>query len=126
MERLNVKSRDMVAKEILLRVASYNLIRSVIVKAAPLVNLAVRKISFERAARVIVIYGELIFNAPNRKKKDELMEKFLIRIRQCRLPDRKRKRLEPRKVTRIKRTFPLFKNSREHDKYEILKKLHIS
>jgi hypothetical protein len=112
-DRILVKSRDMVAKEILLRVTAYNLVRESIAQMAVLVGLAPRQVSFSRALRFIHILGYKIQTAQTTAEREALFQKLLIRIRQARLPTRSKPRHEPRQLTRKTARFPLLKTSRK-------------
>ena len=100
LEYVQSRTPDMVAKELLLGVVAYNLLRAVIAASAKKLGVEPRRISFTRAAAFIKIFGEKLLRAESKQEHDLVIERFLTALRQSKLPIRRRQRIEPRKVVR--------------------------
>ena len=75
-----------------------------------------RKISFSRACAFTRIYGNKMRDAQDKKQRKAIYDEFLTSLRQSKLPNRKRFRIEPRKVVQKKRQFPTMKKSRDEER----------
>jgi hypothetical protein len=120
MEMIGAKSPAMVEKEILLGIAAYNLIRSIIAQAATQLNLTPRQISFSRSVEIIRIFYQKLTPVTTKEEYNQWIGRFLTALRQSQVYKRKRPP-QPRKVIRRKTNFPLMKKSRAE---EIQKLVH--
>lgn len=112
MEMLHAKSPAMLEKELILGIAAYNLMRSVLATAARRLKLQPREISFSRACALIQIAGNNIRRANSKQEEKDIIERLLIGLRQSTLPKRKKQRVEPRQIVRKRKLFPFMKTSR--------------
>jgi len=115
LEMLHAQTPEVLEKEVLLGFAAYNLVRSIIVAAAKKLQLPPRKISFTRAASLSKIFGRKLLRAsPSETVK--IIDDFTTALYQTRHPNRSRRRLEPRKIIRIKQSYDLMKKSRDEER----------
>ena len=119
---LNSKSPDVLEKELLLGYAAYNLLRAILARAAARLKIPARKLSFSRGAALVKIFGVQIRDAQTDGEIKEALKRFLTSLSQSKLPSRSKRRIEPRKVVRVRKHFPLMKQSREEEKQEALEK----
>lgn len=115
MERLYSKTPEMIAQELLLGVLAYNLIRAIIAQAAYELEIPARQISFTRAARYAQVYGNRVRDAKNAEERKKFRDLFLLALRQTKLPNRKKRRVEPRKLARGPQPYPPMKESRKKE-----------
>jgi hypothetical protein len=100
METAGAQSPDMVVKELILGVAAYNIVRTVMAQAAHNANLEPRQLSFTRAKACIEIFAT---RGPiNEQAIDEMLRLIAGRIQ----PKRKPKRSYPRQVWTRTRKYP--------------------
>jgi len=123
MERLFAETPDAIAKELILGVAAYNFIRAIIAQAAKELNLAPREISFTRAVRFTQIFGNKLREAKSKAARQTIQEHFLLALRQTRLPNRKQRRIEPRKLARKPQGYPSMKKPRAEEQEDARKTL---
>jgi hypothetical protein len=116
LERLVSKSPKIIGQELLLGVLAYNLIRSIIATAAKELGLEPRQISFTRSVQWIQIFGNQIRDATSPEQIQKIRERFLLILRQTKLPNRKNQRVEPRKVAYEKQSYPRMRKSREEER----------
>lgn len=121
MERLFSKTPAMIEKEFLLGVAAYNLIRTIIAQAAAELGLSPRKFSFSRAASLIRIFGNKVRSATSIQEQERLRVLFINKMRQIKLPNRKKQRIEPRKVAYPKSNYQAMRQSRAIEREKQLK-----
>lgn len=125
LEMLHSRTPEMLHKELLLGVMAYNLLRAIIATSAAKLGIEPRQISFSRAAALVVIFGSKMLSPSSDEERRKLVEQFLVGLRQSKLPNRSRQRIEPRKVVRKRNPFPLMKTSRSDERkvaMETLKK----
>lgn len=113
MERFLSKTPESLKKELLLRFCAANLVRAVIADAAQRVGLLPREVSFSKAVTYARILGDKIVKATSASERDELLERYLVIIRQCRLPKRKNRRHEPRRITLGRTRYRVLREPRE-------------
>lgn len=118
MELLSGKSPTVLEKELLLGFAANNLVRAVAAFAAREVNIEPRRISFTRAVDNCRIFGSKIRDACTAEEREKYIQRFCKSLYQTKLPNRKNRRLEPRKIARKRELFPLMKKSREEERIE--------
>lgn len=116
LERLVSKSPKIIGQELLLGVLAYNLIRSIIATVANELGLEPRQISYTRAVQWIQIFGNQIRDATNPKQIQKIRERFLVVLRQTKLPNRKKQRIEPRKRAYERQAYPRMRKSREEER----------
>jgi putative transposase len=100
LEILRSKSPDMVSKELVLSIAAYNLVRTIMALAAQQAGLEPRKLSFTRARNCIEIY------ARRGPMTEELLGKMLRAIGARPHPNRKHPRSFPRESWHRRETYP--------------------
>ena len=97
MEQLSCATPEMAAKEIVMGVAAYNLVRAVIALAAQQSGLPPRQYSFTRAARILESFAPKIANAGSPEEAKRHYDRMMYYLQQAKLPSRKRKAY-PREV----------------------------
>lgn len=115
MERLFAESPDGIAKELILGVTAYNLLRAIISEAARELGLEPRQISFTRAAKFSQIFSRRILEASSQQERLLLQQHFLTALKQTRIPNRKKRRIEPRKLAHDPKKYTLMKHSRAQE-----------
>lgn len=99
LEFIEAKTPDMIAKELILAVCAYNLIRHTMNWAARSLKLAPRAISFTQTLNMIGVLGELPFSGQPTDKQYAVLQRALRDLKFLVLYKRKRPRTaEPRKV----------------------------
>lgn len=107
MNQLTCSTPDMVAKEIDMATAAYNLVRAMIASAALQSGSPPRTYSFTKVRRIVEVFAPALANAPNQQAADLILEQMMRYVHQSRLPRRKRKRPPyPREVWKRGGTFP--------------------
>lgn len=91
MEQLGCATPEMVAKEIDMAIAAYNLVRAVICLAAQQSERPARTYAFSRAARIVQSFAPKISSASSPEEAQRHFERMLCFLQQARLPRRKRK-----------------------------------
>jgi hypothetical protein len=92
MEDLVCKTPDMVAKEIYLAIAAYNLVRAVTCLAAQKADLPPRRYSFTRVRNVIDAFAPLIAAAGTESEAQKQFDNMMYYVGQATLPKRKKPR----------------------------------
>lgn len=113
MEMLSSKSTQMVEKELLLGVLAYNLLRAVIAHGARKINLSPRRISFSNAVHWVQCTALAIQAGRTKQEVKIAIARFYKGLAQLKLPNRPAFRVEPRKLARKRKLFPLMKNRKE-------------
>ena len=110
---LTAKSVDMVAKELVLGIAAYNLVRGTMVAAAHVAGINPRQLSFSRVQDVVnSTLPSLAAATDSPQEYQRLLDRMLRRAAQCKLPQRKRPRPSyPREVWPRGGSFPHRKSS---------------
>jgi hypothetical protein len=98
LQMLRCQSVDMVAKELVLAVVGYNLVRAVMNVAAEQNNLDPRRLSFSRSQDVVNAALPGLDAARTRKDYSAGILKMLRLVASCKLPDRSRRSPTPRHV----------------------------
>jgi hypothetical protein len=98
LHQLSSKSPDMVDKELLLAVAAYNLVRTVMCLAARRANIEPRELSFSYVQAVVEAALPGLDHASNDEEYQERMDRVLRYAARRKLPRRTRKRSYPREV----------------------------
>jgi hypothetical protein len=116
LEMLYSRTPEMLEKEFLLGMFAYNLLRVVIARAARKLKLEPRQISFSRGAALTRIFGNQLLEARSPSQRKRIEQRFLAGLRQSKLPNRSRYRVEPRKLASKKKCFPVITTSREQER----------
>jgi len=90
LEQLTCTSPEMVAKEIVVAMLDYNLVRTITYLAAQKAGLSPRAFSFTRVRNVINAFAPLIANAQDQREGRRLFDKMMYYVGQAKLPKRKR------------------------------------
>jgi putative transposase len=103
---LNTETPDMVAKELVIGVAAYNIVHMFMNSAAEKTGLEPRDLSFSRVQDFVYAALPILMRTTSPEEIDEQLQLLLQRIASCKLPRRKKRRSYPRKVWMRRRTFP--------------------
>lgn len=106
MHSLSAKTPEMAEKELLLAIASYNLVRSVQMAAARQANLEPRRLSFSRVQAVVMTAVPRLATIGNAAEWEAEYQRVLGWAAQGKLPNRPRRRSYPRAVWGKGATFP--------------------
>lgn len=107
LEQINCTTPEMVAKELNVAMAAYNLVRAVTCLAAERNGIPPRSYSFTRVQRVVETFTPLVVNAKNEEEARKHFELMMYYVSQAKLPKRGRKRLPyPREVWSKGTRFP--------------------
>jgi putative transposase len=103
-----LKSRtvDMVAKELVVGVAAYNLVHTIMEAAAQKAGLEPRELSFSYAQDYVYAALPYLMNARSPRETKKRLQQLLRQVASCKLPKRKKRRSYPRKVWLRRRSFP--------------------
>lgn len=105
---LRSRTPAMVAKELVLGVAAYNLVRSFIDAAAQKAGLGPRELSFSYAQDLVYAALPALLSATSPEEIKERLQELLRRVASCKLPKRKKKRTYARKLWTRRRSFPTY------------------
>jgi len=106
LDQLTCSTPDMVAREIDMGIAAYNLVRAMVGIASEQSGLPPRGYSFTKVRRIMEIFGPDLAHAPNPEAAQEIFDRMMRCVQQSRLPRRKRKRAYPREVWGKGTSFP--------------------
>ena len=95
---LRSKSVNMIAKELVLSITGYNLVRAVMNAAAQKYRLDPRRLSFSRSQDVIIGALPALAAETSPVKLQARLRRMLKRVASCKLPDRKTRIATPRMV----------------------------
>jgi hypothetical protein len=95
---LHCKSADMIAKELVLAIVGYNLVRAVMNAAAVEYNLDPRRLSFSRSQDVVNAALPGLDAATTPAEYQTRLRRMLQLVASCKLPDRSARRSLPRQV----------------------------
>lgn len=95
---LRCKSTDMIAKELVLSIVGYNLVRAVMNAAAEQHNLDPRRLSFSRSQDVVNAALPGLAAATTPAQYQTKLRRMIELVASCKLPDRSRRRSAPRHV----------------------------
>ncbi len=110
---LNSETPDMVAKELVLGVAAYNLVHTFMEAAAKKAGLEPRELSFSRAQDYVYAAMPILLRTTSPSEIEEQLQQLLRLVASCKLPKRKKRRSYPRKIWIRGRTFPTYQNKRK-------------
>jgi hypothetical protein len=107
LDQLTCSTPDMVAKEIDMAIAAYNLVRAMIALAAERSGVPPRGYSFTKVRRIVETFAPALADAPNAQATKLILDQMMVYVQQSKLPTRKRKRPSyPRAVWKRGATFP--------------------
>jgi hypothetical protein len=107
LDQLTCSTPDMVAKEIDMAIAAYNLVRAMIALASEQSGIPPRGYSFTKVRRIVETFAPALADAPDEPAARRIFDQMMTYVHQSRLPSRKRKRSSyPRAVWKRGATFP--------------------
>jgi putative transposase len=107
LDQLTCSTPDMVAKEIDMAMAAYNLVRAMIALAAEHSGVPPRGYSFTKVRNIVETFAPALADAPDEKTAKRIFDQMMVYVQQSKLPTRKRKRPSyPRAVWKRGGTFP--------------------
>lgn len=107
LEQLTCSTPDMVAKEIDMAMAAYNLVRAVTCLASEQSGIPPRGYSFTRVKRIIETFAPMVAAAPNERAAKRIFDQMMHYVAQAKLPKRRRRRpAYPREVWNKGDKFP--------------------
>jgi hypothetical protein len=106
LEMLRCKTPKMVAKELILAVTAYNLVRGVIQESARRTGLDPRQYSFTRVQDLINTWLPHLASITSERKRKAEFERMMKYVPQCRLYKRKNRSAYPRTIWLRRRKFP--------------------
>lgn len=107
LDQLTCSTPDMVAKEINMGIAAYNLVRGLIAAAAQQSGFMPRGYSFTKVRHIVETFAPALANAPNPQAARRIFEQMMRYVQQSKLPRRRHKRPPcPRQVWRRGDHFP--------------------
>lgn len=92
LDQLSCTTPEMVAKELDLAMAAYNLVRAITCLAAERTGIPPRGYSFTRVRNVIEAFMPLVANAKDQQEAQKYFDQMMYYVEQAKLPKRKRKR----------------------------------
>ncbi len=109
---LSSRTPDMVAKELVVGVAAYNLVITFMQAAARQAGLEPRELSFSYAQDHVYTSLPALMTATSPGETQEGVQQLLRQIASCKLPKRKKRRSYPRKIWLRRRSFPTYPTKR--------------
>jgi len=107
MDQLTCSTPDMVAKEIDMAIAAYNLVRAMITLASEQSGVAPRGYSFTKVRRIVETFAPVLADAADELAAKQIFDQMMTYVQQSKLPRRKKKRPSyPRVVWKRGSTFP--------------------
>ena len=107
LDQLTCSTPDMVAKEIHLGIAAYNLVRAMIALASEQSGIPPRGYGFTKVRRIVQTFAPALADAPDQEAARRIFDQMMKYVQQARLPRRRRKRPSyPREVWRRGASFP--------------------
>ena len=107
LEQLTCLTPDMVAKEIEIAMAAYNLVRAMIAFASQQSGIPPRGYSFTKVRHIVESFAPDLAQAPNPHAAKRIFDQMMTYIQQSKLPRRKRRRPSyPRAVWARRGDFP--------------------
>lgn len=107
LDQLTCATPDMVAKEIEMGIAAYNLVREIICLASEQSGIPPRGYSFTTVRRIVEVFTPQLAAAPNPQAAKTIFYQMMQCVHRAKLPNRTRKRPSyPRRVLRPTSTYP--------------------
>jgi hypothetical protein len=107
LRRINVRSTDMLDKELMIAVIGYNLVRAVMCLAAQLAGVPPRRLSFTRAYDIVHDSYAQILDTSNHEAQLQEFERVVALVSHCKLYPRSKHRSYPRCVWHTPHSYPL-------------------
>ena len=98
LDQFTCQSPDMVAKEIEMAMAAYNLVRAVTCQASAQSGVPPRGYSFAQVQRIVQTFGPLLAEARNASQAKRIYEQMMRCVQQAKLPRRRKRPVYPRAV----------------------------
>ena len=119
LEMLDCKTPQMIAKELMLAITAYNLVRAVINESAQRTGMDPRRYSFSRVLDLVNTWIPLLASIASDAEYAAEYERLIEYAGQCKLYKRKKSTAYPRAVWHRRRTFPPHKTeSQQNDSPE--------
>lgn len=113
LDQFTCNTPDMIAKEIDMGIAAYNIVRALIGFASEQSGIPPRGYSFTKVRLIMQAFAPALANAPNPEAAQRILDQIMTYVQQSRLPRRKKKRPSyPREVWKRGATFPNRKDNR--------------
>lgn len=112
LQRVAVRSSDMLEKELLSAVLAYNLVRALMVEAARQAHVDPRQLSFTRAYNLVEIGLERMLLARSIEEQERHMQRIIGEIGKRLLPHRRKRRSYPRQVWGQGASYPCHKKTK--------------
>jgi putative transposase len=107
LEQLSCTTPEMVAKELNLAMAAYNLVRAITCIAAERAGIPPRSYSFKRVCNVVEAFTPLVANAKSPQEAQKYFDQMMYYVDQAKLPKRKKTRPSyPREIWGKPKSFP--------------------
>jgi hypothetical protein len=106
LHRLQVKSVDIMQKELMAAVLAYNLVRAIMCMAARAAGLHPRQLSFTYAHNIVQDGIANVLDALSEPEQVQRLERIVALVARCKLPHRKKRRAYPRAVWQRGRKYP--------------------
>jgi len=106
LDQLTCLSVDMVAKELEMGMAAYNLVRAVTCQAAERSGVAPRGYSFTQVQRIVEKFSPVLAAARNSREAKRIFEQMMRCVQQAKLPRRRKRPTYPRQVWGTGEKFP--------------------
>ncbi len=106
LEMLSCQTPEMVAKEVILAVTAYNLVRAVIDESAQRTQLSPRQYSFSRVQDVVNAWLPRMISMASEVERQAEYELMMKYVAQCKLYKRKKRKSYPRAVWQHSSRFP--------------------
>jgi hypothetical protein len=98
LDQFTCSSPDMVAKEIEMAMAAYNLVRAVTCQASEQSGIPPRGYSFTQVQRIVQTFGPLIAAAKNPRESKRIFDQMMHYVQQAKLPRRRKRPTYPREI----------------------------
>ena len=107
LDHLTCATPDLVAKEIEMGIAAYNLVRAMTCLASQQSGIPPRGYSFTTVRRIVDVFIPQLAAAPNPQAGQKIFDQMMLCVHRAKLPNRTRKRPSyPRRVLRPSNTYP--------------------
>lgn len=106
LDQFTCSTPDMVAREIEMAMAAYNLVRAIMCQAAEQSGLPPRGYSFTQVQRIVRKFGPRLAEARNPAEAKRMYEQMMYYVQQAKLPRRRKRPTYPREVWQRGAYFP--------------------
>ena len=98
LDQFTCSSPDMVAKEIEMAMAAYNLVRAITCQASEQSGMPPRGYSFTQVQRIVQTFAPLIAAAKNTRESKRIFDQMMRYVQQAKLPRRRKRPTYPREI----------------------------